>query len=296
MKNLITLLLFILLSATLLGQSTNSDAAQIRQKIAQVRKSTNWNDQAAAKEANLKIQELSKQLIKAGNQAASGQTSQSNNYEEEKKVTEESQNDFTSQIIESIVINDDSDTISLAGPFRDKIIEAYKNDESPIIKSKEFLEQVTVLIIDMSLPTVRRTIEQMKSFKSVKTLIITGGKNGAPVNLTDLLIRASDYPLEQLYIINFRKYVTSIPPQVTKFRNLSTLAIYNNDIHKLPDMTANGSSIDSLFLEMNPISTLYPSIGSFTNLKKLGIGKTSVSEDEVAKIKQQLPKCLILLK
>ncbi len=296
MKNIITIVLLFLFSAMVSGQNTNSDAAQIRQKIARVRQSTNWNDPAAAKEANRQIQELSKQLIKAGNQSSSGQSASSNNYDEEKKDTEESQINFTSQIIDNINSSADSDTISLAKPFRDKIVEAYKDDESPIVKSKEFLNESTVLVIDMSLPTVRRTIEQMKSYKSIKTLIITGGKDGAPVNLTDLLIRASAYPLENLYIINFRQYVTSIPPQVTLFRKLSTLALFNNDIHKLPDMSANGASIDSLFIDMNPINTLYPSLNSMSGLKKLGIVKTSVTEDEVTRIKKQLPECQILIK
>lgn len=56
----------------------------------------------------------------------------------------------------------------------------------------------------MSLKTVQRTIDQMDKYKSIKTLIITGGQFGSAVNLDDLLNKAKNYPLEELYIINFK--------------------------------------------------------------------------------------------
>jgi len=155
---------------------------------------------------------------------------------------------------------------------------------------------MTVLVIDMSLPTVQRTIDIMQNYKSIKTLVITGGEHGAPVDLPIILSRAAKFPLKNLYIINFRTFVGIIPTQVNQFTNLSSLGIFNNHISQLPDMSGLSSKLDSLFVDVNPLTTLLPNISSFKNLKKLGLGKTSVSEAEKNKIQGLLPNCKIVEK
>ena len=43
--------------------SQNMDASQIKKRMAEIRKTTNWDDPTAAKKANEEIKELSKKLI-----------------------------------------------------------------------------------------------------------------------------------------------------------------------------------------------------------------------------------------
>ena len=181
----------------------------------------------------------------------------------------------------------------LAKPLREEIVEEYKEDDNPKQIRSEYLQEMTVLVIDMSIPTIQRIIDQMTNYKSIKILIITGGEHGAPVDLNDLLRRGSAYPLQSLNIINFKQFVTKIPKQINTFDKLTTLGLFNNNINQLPDLSGIESHIDSLFLELNPISTLLPSIGRMSNLKKLGVAKTSVSEEEIREIKKLLPNCKI---
>jgi hypothetical protein len=292
MKNVFLLLAYLLLSVAVAGQKANLTTTRIRQEMAGIRQNTNWNDPVAAKSANARIQELSKQLLMTGNQNTQTQNTDNNEYSDENEELVKMKTDITTQILKAVATGEGD--AFLAKPLREEIVEEYKDEESPIVKSQLFFDEITYLVIDMSLPTIRRTIDQMRSYKSIKPLIITGGRDGTPVNLSDLLLRASAYPLERLYIINFKQYVNSLPQQISKFKKLSILALYNNNISKLPDLSEIRSSLDTLYVDLNPISTLYPALGSLTDLKKLGIVKTAVSEAEIEKIKQQLPKCQII--
>jgi hypothetical protein len=65
MKTIFISFLLCFLIGNLLAQNTNN-AAAIRQQMAQIRKSTNWDDPTAAKKANAQIQELSKKMMMTG--------------------------------------------------------------------------------------------------------------------------------------------------------------------------------------------------------------------------------------
>jgi hypothetical protein len=185
--------------------------------------------------------------------------------------------------------------ILLGKPVREEIIEEYKDDESPVIKNQEYLDDMTLLVIDMSLKTVQRTIDQMDKFKSIKTLVITGGSHGSPVDLTDLLTRAENYPLEQLYIINFSHYVSEIPDRVGNFKNLSLLSFINNNIGNLCQEVGSMNSLRTLYLDKNPVTTLLPVISKLKLLENLGLGETNITKAEIENLKQHLPNCKILL-
>lgn len=198
------------------------------------------------------------------------------------------------QINESVKQGENAD-ILLGKPIREEIVEEFKEDESPIIKNPEYFEEMTLLVIDMSLKTVQRTIDQMEKFKSIKTLVITGGQFGTAVNLDDLLKKAKNYPLEELYIINFKIFVNSIPTQIKKFKNLKLLSVLNNNVNNFPVELGSLTSLQTLYVDINPISTLLPTIGKLKHLEKLGVGKTGISESEIAQIKKLLPNCEVLL-
>jgi hypothetical protein len=268
------------------------NAEQIRQEIARIRHATNYNDPVKAKEANEKIRELSKQMM------VLDQTPDQKSSVPEKAKSED-EADFRTQLLDDmtrIVAEGDHSQMDLALGLRNEIVEDYKEDESPKNIPPEFLQEMTLLVIDMSLSTIQRTIDLMQNYKSISTLVITGGKNGATVNLPDLLTRAAKFPLKNLYIINFRQFVTTIPEQVNQFKNLSTLAVFNNRINQLPNMSGFSSQLDSLFVDANPVATLFPVVSSMSKLKTLGIEKTSVSPEEISKIGALLPKCKILTK
>ena len=280
------------------GFTQNQTAEQLKKKMALIRQTTKWDDADAAKKANDEIKNLSKQLMMINN--PSPQPGQAGGQQTPKTgMINEEDADYRQKLMDKMmkgVQKGNNADILLAEPLREKIKEDYKEDESPKNIRHEYLDAMTVLVIDMSLPTVQRTIDQMGKYNSVKTLVITGGKIGAPVNLPDLISRASHFPLISLYIINFRNFVTTIPTQINQFKDLSTLALFNNKISHLPEMSQISSSIDSLYVDANPVSTLFPAIGSMSKLKKLGLVKTSVSEPEINKIKQLLPKCQIITK
>ena len=292
MKHFVFLLSLLFLATLVFAQKANMDAEQIRQEIARVRHETNYNDPVKAKEANEKIKELSKQMM-----VLDQTPNQKSNVPEKAKSEDEA--DFRTQLLDEmtrVVAEGDHSQMDLALGLRKEIVEDYKEDESPKNIPPEFLQEMTLLVIDMSLPTIQRTIDLMQNYKSISTLVITGGKNGATVNLSDLMTRAAQFPLKNLYIINFRQFVTTIPEQINQFKNLSTLAVFNNKINQLPDMSGFSSQLDSLFVDANPVATVLPEVSSMNQLKTLGIVKTSVSSAEISKIGALLPKCKILTK
>lgn len=273
--------------------SQNMDASQIKKRMAEIRKTTNWDDPTAAKKANEEIKELSKKLMLSGKNQNPTNESDSLKLEQEKENVDYKMR-LWGQMQESAKLGENSD-ILLGKPIRDEIIEEFKNDESPIIKNQEYLDEMTLLVIDMSLKTVQRTIDQMDKYKSIKTLVITGGKFGTAVNLDDLFKRAKNYPLEELYIINFKIFVNSIPKQIKQFKNLKLLSVLNNNVNSLPTEVGSLTSLQTLYVDINPISTLLPPIGKLKQLEKLGVGKTDISESEIVQIKQLLPNCEVLL-
>ena len=293
MKRFLIICLLLMLSSFAFSQAKQKSADELKKEMAQIRRSTDWGNQAAADSAQVKIEALSKQLMmirKMEQQQQAGTTIDTAKIQEDVDYKMK----LWSQMMKMVDQGEGSEW-DFAKPLRDEIVEAYKEDESPKNINSEVLKSVTVLRIDMSLPTVQRTIDVMQNFKGISTLIITGGENGAPVDLGIILSKAADYPLKTMYIINFRQFVSSIPQQINHFSQLQTVALFNNNLDQLPNMSGFSSSLDSLFIDINPLSTLFPQINSIPNLKKLGIAKTSISEAEIKQIQLLLPECKILL-
>ncbi len=298
----------LLLAACLImcAQNSGNDPAAIRQQMADVRKNTDWNNPDAAKAANKKIEELSVKLtqaIRSANATAQTPPAGTGTGEENQEVTDpvsritKEVDDYNNQLWNQMMkVFREHGEWDLAEPLREEIAEAYLEDESPKNINQNVLNETTLLVLDMTIPTIQRTIDVMENFRAIETLVITGGNQGVPVNLGDILHKASAYPLKTLYIINFRSYVTDIPDEINQFSNLRTLGIFNNNLAGLPDMSGFSQNLDSLYLDLNPIPSLLPELGSFTGLKKLGIANTSVTEAEIREIERLLPQCTILSK
>ncbi|MDO9253984.1 MAG: hypothetical protein Q7U54_00625 [Bacteroidales bacterium] len=288
--------LFILLIALACNALAQQDAAAIKKKMAQIRSTTNWEDAAAAKKANEQIKELSKQLMMTGNPQGEQPKNQSKDeVEQAKKDAADDKMDSWGQVMKSAAGGKGAD-VFLAEPVREQIKDEYRQEESNKLKGKGVLEEMTFLCIDMSSPTVQLLIDQMENYKSISILVITCGKNGATVDLESLIAKAANYPLQQLYIINFKSFVTKVPKTISNFHDLNFLALYNNKISQLPPEFNTLVSLKKLYVDMNPISVLTPTINMMANLDTLGIAKTSIADLELSRIKQQLPNCKILLK
>jgi Leucine-rich repeat (LRR) protein len=276
------------------AQKITKSADQINEEIARIKHDTNWESDAASDSANVKIKRLAKQLMLLNEQEHAqekGQKIDSANTEDMKKGVEYRMK-LWEQMEESAVKGEEADVL-MAEPVRKEIVEDYQNDDDKTINPAIAAES-NILVLDLSMPGIQVLIDQMKSFKSINTLIITGGVNGASVNLYDILERAKNYPLTELYIICFKSFVTSIPENISKFRNLQTLGLFKNNLPSLPTVTGNFSLLKVLYTDYNPMKTLFPTISLFKNLETLGIVKTGITMTEVSELKQILPNCKIL--
>lgn len=288
--------LLILLCSLSCFATAQQNAASIKQQMSAIRKSTNWEDPVAAKKANERIKELSKQLMMTGNpQGVQPKNQSKDEAEQAKKDAVDDKMNNWGQVMKSASGGKSAD-VFLAEPVREQIKEEYRQEELNRIKGKVVLEEMTFLCIDMSSPTVQLVIDQMENYKSIQTLVITGGENGSAVDLETLIAKAKNYPLQNLYIINFKSSVTKVPKAISNFHDLTFLALYNNRILKLPPEFSKLVSLKKLDIDMNPVDMLTPVVNSLINLDTLGIAKTFIADAEISRIKQNLPKCKILLK
>jgi len=217
MKRVFLFVIFFLIYMVLHAQNSGNDAASIRQQMSAIRKSTNWSDPVAAKEANAKILALSAKLTQAiRNSKPPDQQTQGDNSikpEEKAKIQQEVDdysNKLWGQMMESVAGGKGAD-ILLAKPIREKIKEEYKKDDDKTQNSPDFLQSMPFLLINMAMPGVQAVIDQMPNYKGIKVLVITSGGKPAGANLSGILKNAKDYPLESLYITNFGQFLIKIP-------------------------------------------------------------------------------------
>jgi len=298
MKQIQILLLFLFICISAVSQNTANDAASIRAQMSAIRKSTNWSDPVAAKEANAKIQELAAKLTSAlrqGKPQTLPPGSEDIKPEEAAKIQQEN-DDYSNKLwnqMMKIVQEGGQGKWDLAKPLREEIVDEYKEDENPTVKNPEWLKSMTYLLVNLSLPQVQVIIDQMSLYRGIKTLIITTEKPVANPDLDRILRNAKDYALEELYIINFGPSLKSLPSAVGDFPNLKLLAVYNNGLGSLPASVARLADLSSLQIQDNPINTLQPTVSALKNLKELGIELTKLSENEINQIQKSLPECKI---
>jgi len=296
-KHLTVFWLFVLLQLLFAGAyAQESDAAAIRKQMSDIRKSTNWEDPEAARMANEKIKALSKQLMSLSNsQNSEGSNAAASSQQQMSEEDQQKAVDQKMQMWEQIMkIASEGGSWDLAEPLRLEIVEEYKEDENPSIKNSEWLQSISYLLVNLSFPHVQVIIDQMPMYRGVKTLIITTDKPVAIINLSQILKNAKDYPLEELYIINFGPALSSLPQEISNFPMLKLLAVYNNGLSGLPAWTANLSNLSSLQIQNNPIISILPAVISLNNLQELGIALTKISADEISQIQKALPECNII--
>ena len=286
-------LLFLLFAIGSLN-AQNQSKEVLKQQMAKIRQSTNWEDPVAAKKANDQIRELSKKLMMTGKPQVELPKGLSNEEAEEMyKDAVEYKMKLWGQMMKIAQEGGDWD---LAKPLREEIVQEYKDDEDPTIKSPDWLQLMPYLLINMSMPHIDVIIDQMPAFKGIKKLIITCEKPGVSVNLSEILSNASEYPLEELYILNFGSGVTRLPSEIGHFSKLKILSVINNHLAELPSFISSLTNLTTLNADINPVSTVVEIVKPLKNLTQLGIAKTNLSETEINQIKQALPHCEIMTK
>ncbi len=305
MRYVLMVLMFCL--PALVSAQTGQSPDQIRAQMAEIRRTTNWDDPAAAKKANEDIRELAKQLMSGGNQqmgagtgSGSGSGNQggqddSNDGEELAKISQEmaqQKADIFGQIWKAAAGGEGAD-ILLAEPLREEIVNEYKEEDTP--QSIPFVaEELEVLVIDVSMKGIQAIIDNMPLYKSIKTLVITNSTSPVPADLTSILKNAANYPLKELYIVNLGVYVTTLPKEISQFRNLVTLGIFSNWISTLPDNIASLRNLKKLYADNNPLTTTLPVLNELPQIEELGLINTKVPDSEITLIENMYPACKVI--
>jgi Leucine-rich repeat (LRR) protein len=300
------LMVLILLVSALVSAQTTQSPDQIRAQMAKIRQTTNWDDPVAAEKANAEIKKLAKQLMISGSQqsgsgsgAGAGNKQGQISSDDAEALAEINQEmaqqkvDIFSQIWKAAAGGEGAD-ILLAEPLREEIVQEYKEDENNTI-NPEITEKLDILVLDLSMPGIDAIIDAMPQFKSISTLVIFGGVNRVSLNPGMILENAEDYPLTDLYILGFGRSFTSLPKNITRYKNLKILNLSGNNFESLPPEIVDLDQITELYLNNNPIKTLFPGISQLKNLNTLCLHGTLVPADEIVKIEQLYPECKILI-
>lgn len=315
MKFIFILLVFFICSAA----AQNKGSQIIQNEITRIQKDTDWDNPHERIPAEQKIKELSAKYMEAlareGNNKQLPPDEGNNNIKVDTqqllknffkkngdKLSKDDQemlmNENTMKELVSKYGNatEEDVTMLLGEKLEKKIEEIYEDEYSEVVKNPDFFTEQTTLVIDMSDPASAVLINNIDKFTSIKVLIITGGKNGASVNLNKAAAQISRLNLDELYIINFKGFVTSLPDKLFSLSKLKGLGVYNNNINKFPDTIAKLSLLEKLYLDKNPVAMLPSTLSKLKNLKELGIAQTSVTAEQITKLQNQLPNCKILTK
>lgn len=293
-------LFLLLLSLGTFAQNLSPE--EIRQKMADIRKNTDWSDPAAAKSANEQIKNLSKQLMSAGSQSNAGSENSNanggNDNQDAQKVQEMTQamSEHKMQVYEQIskaAAAGEGADILLAEEIRKDIVEAYKEDDDTSIKNPEYLSNMTYLYLDLSMPGIDLVIDAMSNFQNIKILVITSKELPSYTNVSKILQNASKFPLEELYIINLKNFFTNVPPETFQFQNLKILELFQNNIKTVPGDLSKLKKLETLMLDMNPLLSIDEQVNALPSLKELGIEKTQIPNSEVDAIQQNKPNLKI---
>lgn len=288
---LVLIVLLLLLVPAQAEPPLPSDPLAIRNELRALRKKTADND----KKVRARIDALMKQLQKLQGErdAAESQArgEERPEVDDDKAVTTREQMwEQTQKIAEK----GQGAEIDLAEPVRDKIVKVYDDDRDPSVKNSDFFQQQTLLVIDMSRKEADLLIDQLENFRGITTLVVTGGKHGAAVDLPRILDKAKHLPLKELYIFNFKQFLATAPESVGAFKNLERLALFNNNLTSIPTAISKMHGLKVLQIDMNPITTVLPTLAKQFGLRELGVGKTGISPAEQAKLAKLLPDCRIV--
>lgn len=271
-----------------------TDAAAVRSEMIKIRRSTNWNDPKAVQAANARIRQLSAQMesarlhqeaIKAGATATEAAEAASSSSINRTTVLDK---------VEASAGDNQGAHLELNTELRKQIVQEYEEERDPKITGTPYLAEATTLVINVETREGQAALKQLDQFTSVRRLLITGGRAGAPINLEEVFGRARKLPLEELQIANFRGFVTSIPAGIGQFKGLRKLALFNNGLQALPGTIGHLGGLQTLLVDANPLASVLPIVEPLTGLQQLGIAKTKVEAEEIVRLRALLPQCKVL--
>jgi hypothetical protein len=276
---------------------------EIREEMTALRRGTDWGDAEKAKSAKERMAALTEEMMRSARQhrpeqqaadAASAAAATANTADPNEDALDVAKlnQELVTQAAAGVAGGKGAD-MDLAKPTRARIAAKYAADVDPTIKCPEVFTAQTVLIIDFSLPSAEAIVRQMENFRGITTLVLTGGRTGAPVDLPAVLQKARHYPLRELYIIGFRTHVAALPPEIASFTNLERLAAFDNSLTALPAGIGSLKKLTSLAVDLNPLPTVLPAVRSLSGLKTLGLVRTGVGAVEFAELRRVLPGCEI---
>ncbi len=272
----------------------STDPGAIQAEIRKIRKGTNWSDQQAVKKSNDQIQNLLRQLEKGRLQQEAAKAGAAPGDEGTTDIEMLNQATALEKIRESAAKGRGAG-LDLGKELREKIVKEYEEERQPLAKSPVLHAELTTLVIDLSKPGAQWTIDLLDKFKSVDTLIITGGEKGAPVDLPAILDKAAKLPLKELQIINFRTHLTAIPETIgSSYASLTRLALFNNALRKLPAGVSTLKELSYLDITLNPVSMVMPTVKPLANLRQLDISATNIGSTERQDLQKALPQCELL--
>ncbi len=149
----------LVMSCGVFSQVKTRTPDQIRNEMTEIEENTDWTDEEASARSQAKIEALSKELMMAGK---ARQLNDQGIQADSARLEEEAEYKMSlwKQMLAAVNQGESGD-ILLAKPLREKIVEAYRNDESPKIKPQYFEEQ-TFLCNDMSVPTIQRIMNRWR--------------------------------------------------------------------------------------------------------------------------------------
>jgi Leucine-rich repeat (LRR) protein len=275
-------LLYLAILAPALAHAQGQSTQEIRKEMARIRTTTNWEDPSAAAAATRKIEELSRQIMRAA---------KPEQFDAEGKAKAGSQADIL-ELAGKTVEQGEGATADLGKTVREEVERREKEEKDPTIRNATFLNELDTLILDVSQPEGRAIADQIGKLRRIKRLVVHGGETGVAYDLNALLGRAGGLPLEELAIVNFRSFLVTVPAGVGRFKSLRSLSLFNNAISSVPG-SLGPATLATLHLDGNPIATVAGPLRSMRGLKTLGLYRTGVGAAEVAEIRKLLPACKV---
>ena len=268
-----------------------TDPLVIRNELRALRKKTASGDKTVSARINALMKQLQK--LQGERDAAESQARG-----EERPETDSDKAVMTREAVwdkvQETAAKGKGEKLDLAEPVRTRVTEEYTEDQDTSIKNPTYYQEARFLFIDLSRKESQLLIDLLEKYSGITTLILTGGVNGAPVNLPLILEKAKHLPLTELYIFNFKQFLSSIPESIGMFEDLTTFSIFNNNVEKLPLAVGTLKQLHTLHVDMNPIKSLLPVVKELVFLEEIGAGKTAISATELEQLAKLLPDCRIV--
>jgi hypothetical protein len=280
------------------ARAAEPSPAEIRKEMLEIRQATNWEDPAAAEAAEARLQVLRRCLLREGPSAKGLPAPPGAGGESGTALEDRPDNrgagghaDMHERIAEGVATG--GHTVDLGKTIRQVIDDKLSEDRDFTPRNRELLEQLDTLILDLSTPEGRGLAARLDAFRGVKRLIVTGGSAGAPIALDPLLALGAALPLEELWVVDFHGYLTTLSPRVAAFHGLRKLGLFGNGLSDLPPALGGLSGLEELLVDANPITTVLPVASRLPRLARLGIGGTRIGAAERAALRKLLPRCRI---